>query len=59
MNFKNHEPLMKPDRYELGLVSCDDSVCQAKLEPKTFEEYVLAYKHWRYHDYMAGCAHAY
>lgn len=36
---------------------CDDPTCTAKEEPATFEELVVALKHWRDHHNMAGCSH--
>jgi hypothetical protein len=43
-------------RYEAGLVHCDE-LCDAMQEPETFEEYKLAYEHWRNHGDLSGCSH--
>lgn len=37
-------------------VNCD-VVCKAKNEPKTFEDYIKAYVHWKSHGFINGCSH--
>lgn len=37
-------------------VSCDE-MCGALLKPETPEDLVAAYRHWRGHSWLGGCAH--
>lgn len=38
------------------LVNCDEK-CGALLDPKTTEEILKAYEHWKEHASRGGCAH--
>ena len=40
------------------LVECDNYECLAKTEPRTKEEYIEAYIHWRFHSLCYGCSHS-
>ena len=37
---------------------CDDN-CQAPFFPVLPEDYVSAYRHWRFHAREGGCAHGF
>ena len=38
-------------------VDCDMIECEALKQPRTLEDYKLAYEHWRSHSWLHGCAH--
>lgn len=40
-----------------GPVACDEYECEAIYDPKTPEEMVAAYEHWRWHSWLNGCSH--
>lgn len=44
-------------REAAGLVRCDDRSCRAPKNPRTAEDYELAYIHWRTHHIDGGCSH--
>lgn len=39
------------------IVDCDHS-CQALEQPRTILQLLLAWDHWRHHEYLHGCSHA-
>lgn len=45
-----------PEYTEPKKVFCDDN-CGALYEPKTLEDYKLAYEHWHSHRSYSGCSH--
>lgn len=38
-------------------VSCDSSECTALKQPRTLEDYIEAYEHWKDHSWTRGCSH--
>lgn len=42
--------------HEAVYVRCDES-CRARQTPTTPEEYIAAYRHWRFHQNLGGCSH--
>lgn len=39
-----------------GFVSCDEH-CGALVDPKSFDEVMDAYEHWKSHGNACGCSH--
>jgi len=54
----NDEEVQEPiTRKSMGLVSCDDLLCPALIDPKTNEELFDALEHWQGHNLLDGCSH--